>query len=169
MYLYDFTMNIWRKLSGMITMLQFQSTFSGLKSTTTVPNFKYLCNTIPELLNDFEDPTQRVHAIVIACIFTVLLMCDCDIALDHNCKIAELKKLSHKEAWPRLAQQGGPWPTHFTCTGFEIKLAVDVLQLPGFQKLNHVFQCIAIVGRAIGSRAAEKRSHYKHILLSTSP
>jgi len=26
-----------------------------------VPNFKYLCNFIHELLNVFEDPDQRVH------------------------------------------------------------------------------------------------------------
>jgi len=27
-------------------------------------NFKYLCNPIPELLNVYEDPAQRVHTIM---------------------------------------------------------------------------------------------------------
>ena len=28
-------------------------------------NFKYLCNSIPELLNVFEDPAQHVHTIAV--------------------------------------------------------------------------------------------------------
>ena len=28
-------------------------------------NFKYLCNSIPELLNVFEDPAQYVHTIAV--------------------------------------------------------------------------------------------------------
>ena len=34
--------------------------FSGSKSTS-VPNFKWLCVSIPELLNVFEDPAEHVH------------------------------------------------------------------------------------------------------------
>ena len=37
--------------------------FSGSISTTSVPNFKIVCNSIHELLNVFEDPAQRVHTI----------------------------------------------------------------------------------------------------------
>ena len=38
--------------------------FSGSSSTTNEPNFKIVCNCIiHELLNVFEDPAQRVHAI----------------------------------------------------------------------------------------------------------
>jgi len=38
-----------------------------------VPNFKHLCDSIPELLNVFfEDPTQRVHTIPHIKICTVL-------------------------------------------------------------------------------------------------
>jgi len=36
-----------------------------------VPNFKHLCNSIPELLNVFEDPAQRVC--IIASILTQML------------------------------------------------------------------------------------------------
>ena len=28
-------------------------------------NLKYLCNSIPELLNVFEDPAQRIHTIIV--------------------------------------------------------------------------------------------------------
>ena len=37
-----------------------------------MPNFKHLCNSIPELLNVFEDPAQHVHTIVY-----VRLVCVC--------------------------------------------------------------------------------------------
>ena len=38
----------------------FPNIFSGSKS---VPNFKYLCNSIPELCNVFEDQAQHMHTI----------------------------------------------------------------------------------------------------------
>ena len=41
---------------------------SESSSTTSVPDFKYLCNSIPELLNVFEDPAQCMHIIVHASI-----------------------------------------------------------------------------------------------------
>ena len=48
------------------TVKKFNSNvFSRSKSTTSVPVFKYLCNSIPELLNVFEDPAQRVHTIAL--------------------------------------------------------------------------------------------------------
>ena len=37
--------------------------FSGSSRTTNDPNFKIVCNCIHELLNDLEDPAQRVHTI----------------------------------------------------------------------------------------------------------
>ena len=43
----------------------FKNIFSGSKSTTSIPKFKYLCNSILELLNVFEYPVQRVHTIAI--------------------------------------------------------------------------------------------------------
>jgi len=53
--------NVQAKLSVMITKLQhIQIIFSRSKSTASVPNFKYLCYTIPELLNVFEDPAQCI-------------------------------------------------------------------------------------------------------------
>jgi len=42
----------------------FRQIFSELSSTTNSPNFKSLCNSIPELLNVFEDPAQHVHTII---------------------------------------------------------------------------------------------------------
>ena len=38
--------------------------FSGSSSTTSVPNFKIMCNCIHVLLNVFEDPAHHVHTIV---------------------------------------------------------------------------------------------------------
>ena len=35
--------------------------FSGSSSTTSKPNFKCLCNSIPELSNVFEDLVQHIH------------------------------------------------------------------------------------------------------------
>ena len=35
--------------------------FCGSNITGDQPNVKYLCNSIPELLNVIEDPAQRVH------------------------------------------------------------------------------------------------------------
>ena len=37
--------------------------FSGSSSTTNEPNFNMMCNCIHELLNVFEDSTQREHTI----------------------------------------------------------------------------------------------------------
>ena len=33
-------------------------------STTNEPHFKHLCNSIPEILNAFEDPAQCMHTVV---------------------------------------------------------------------------------------------------------
>ena len=57
-----------KKLSLMITKLsniQIQIFLAGQRvcHISSVPNFKYLCNSIPKLCNVFEDPSQCVHTI----------------------------------------------------------------------------------------------------------
>ena len=46
-----------------------ENIFRGSSSTTSVPNFKIVCNCIHELLNVFEDPAQYVHTIHAAVVF----------------------------------------------------------------------------------------------------
>ena len=41
----------------------FEIFFGGSSSTTSVPNFKIMCNCIHELINVFEDSAQHVHTI----------------------------------------------------------------------------------------------------------
>ena len=43
--------------------LNIQMKWVNLRSVTSVPNFKILCNSIPELLNVFEDPAECVYTI----------------------------------------------------------------------------------------------------------